>query len=113
MYSGTAVEYVRYALNSSKVSNTSMCTGPNKDELSMCLSNVGIMDGYFKDDDGPLSITEVTGLCSNALCDDLVFWCYTFHGKLRIGIVDSNYIPGGREAFIVFANKIFSFIEKN
>lgn len=111
MYRGVALNYVRYALDAPKTNLSSMCAAPDNECFAINMSNVGIMDGYFKDD-GPLKVLDVTGLCSNSVCPDLIFWCYTFRGRFRISILDATYTPR-RELFEEFAYKIINFVEKN
>lgn len=113
-YKGSALGFVSASFADVTL-NESMCTGTDGDELSMCLSNVGILDKYFvsdKEGDSPLCVTEVTGYCTNHDSLALVFWCYTFRGKFRISILHTTY-PSRRKIFEDFADKVFKYIEKN
>ena len=110
-YSGMAISYLRESLDGTTESGPSMCSGPNNDEFFICLSNVGIVDEYFAEKEGDsLSVKEVMAFCSNSIYLDLVFWCYTFRGKLRIGLLNATFSPR-RKVFDEFAAKIISFIE--
>lgn len=111
-YKGMALGFVRPALNGPRSqSNTSILKGPDSDELSVCLSNVGILDKYFGDD-GHLTVTDVTGYCSNHVSQVLTWWCYTFRGRFRFATLDIAYTPR-KEVFEKFVNKLCDFIEKN
>ena len=112
MYGGMAISYLREALDGPTESGPSMCAGPNNDEFMICLSNVGILDEYFAGKEGghPLSVEEVMAFCSNSIYLDLVFWCYTFRGKLRIGLLNATFSPR-RKVFDEFAAKIIAFLE--
>ena len=110
MYRGLSLTFARSALEEFKVSDA-ICTGPNGDEFSMGLSNVGIMDGYFPEKDSPLCVSEVAGFCSNPYSLGIAFWCYTFRGKFRMCLADSIYGPK-RRAFEDFAEKVFKIVEE-
>ena len=113
-YRGKAVNYVRAMLDGPENEDrTSMCTGPGKDEFAMCVSNVGIMDGYFVGEVGdPLTVTEVTAFCGNSIFSNLAMWCYTFHGRFRINALSASPYPR-RELFEAFTSKIFEIFERD
>lgn len=110
-YSGTALYYVRSVLNNIEPTSNTLCTGPNNDTFTINISNIGILDKYFVDE-GPLTVADVTGFCSNIITTINVFWCYTFRGKFRACLLNTVYTP--REGvFDEFASKIFKFVEKS
>ena len=112
-YRGMAVTYLREVMKGPAASRPSMCSGPGNDEFSMCLSNVGVLDGYFRDEKiSPLNVEDVMGFCTNFVYCGVTFWCYTFRGMLRICLLDATLSPKRREAFDVFSGKVFDFIGK-
>lgn len=112
-YRGAALNYVKAALEDEvPAGDGTMCTGPNKDELSICVSNVGVMDRYFKDEEGPLGVTEVTGFCSNSICPNLMIWCYTFRGRFRVNLINTTRTLR-KDVLEDFADKVFRYFEKN
>ena len=113
-YRGLAINHVRAMLKGEECgSETSMCMGPNNDEISMCVSNVGIMDGYFVGEVGdPLTVTEVTAFCGNAIFPILAMWCYTFHGRFRVNALNASFVPR-KEIFEAFTSKVFEIFESD
>ena len=113
-YTGCATNYVLESLGDPPTQlKETLLSGPDEDVFSMCLSNVGFVDKYFAacEEKGPIRATEVTAYCSNQFGVGVVLWCYTFKGKLHLGIFDMTP-PDRKDVFETFANKVIKFVEK-
>ena len=112
-YRGLAVNYVRAMLEEPESGDSeSVCGDTSKDEFSVCVSNVGIMDGYFvKEVEGPLTVTEVTAFCGNVINPFLGMWCYTFRGRFRVNALSASHFPR-KERFEEFISKFFEIFEE-
>ena len=114
-YMSASMEFAHGAVEPVPPLRDTLCTNAAGDEFNFCISNVGVVDGYFEEEEEEealLSPTEVTAYCTNQDSPTLVFWCFTFRGRFHISILDITP-PDRREVFEVFANKAIKIIEGN